>query len=119
METVDIEGLCDNVAKAVERVRIGFRSKLDTSELLERFWCLQDHVTRLLESASDSRQQTFDILKRMHPRLIRDILDVLHFTEKTQFKNASAICAAGHNINRSLAKLEFLREQENVMVASA
>lgn len=119
METADIERLCDDVANAVERVRIGFRSKLTASEWIDRFWCLQDQVARLVESASDFQQQTFDIIQRAHPRLIPNIVSVLHFTEQMRSQHASAISAAILRINRSLIKIEFLREQKSAMVASA
>ena len=119
MTTADIERLCDDVARAVEQVRKGFRSKLDTPEVLDRFWCLQDQVNRLVESASDCPSQTFDVIKETHPRLIRNILDVLNFAEKTQFSSAPAITTSVLRIDRSLAKLEFLREQDKAMVASA
>src|SRR3954447_7504453 len=119
MDTVDIERLCASVENAVEQVSIGVQSKIDSPKLLDRFWCLQDQVTRLVESASDSRQETFEVLKKMHPALIQNIRDALNFARKLHFDSASALSGAAAAINRSLTKLEQLREQDNVVAAKA
>jgi hypothetical protein len=96
-------------------VRLWFRSSVDTSELLDRFCCLQDQVSRLVESASDAREETFDVLKRKHPDLIRDIIELVSFTEKVHLNNASAVSHACSAISRSLARLEYLGHHSNVV----
>jgi hypothetical protein len=116
---LNIDRLCNDVADAVERIRIAFRSNIDIPELLDRVWCLQDQVSRLVESAFDQRQETFDVLREKHPGLIQDIMDLLGLTEKLHFADPSAIRAASRSINRSLGKLEQLREQANVTAANA
>ncbi|MGI9069771.1 MAG: hypothetical protein ACR2JB_00195 [Bryobacteraceae bacterium] len=119
MDTIEVDQLCNDVAKAVEQLRIGFRANLDTPEVLDRFWCLQDQLARLIESASDRREETLDVLKRTHPGLVRDILNVLSFTEKLHFDNTSAGRTASLAINRSLAKLQYIVEQGRNMAAGA
>lgn len=111
MHVIDINLLCSGVANAVEQVQIGFRSHTETSEVLDRLWCLQDQIARLVESASEFQEETFDLLKRRHPDLIRDIEDVLNFTEKLHLNTASAMSAACCAIRRSLKTLRHLEEQ--------
>ena len=118
MRTNEMEELCKNVENAVEQLRTGFRSKIDTPEMLDRFWCVQDHLARLVDSASDYQQDTFDILRRNHPRLIRNIIDVLSFTDRGQLRSLSAVNRATLAINGSLAALEYLREEGRAMAAT-
>ena len=117
MDAIDIDELCADVSKAVGDIRMGFRSNIDTAEVLDRFWCLQDQISRLVESAVDRRQETLHLLKQRHPRLIQNVIDVLSFAEKLHITDRSAIAAATFAINRSLEKLEYLREQANVAAA--
>jgi hypothetical protein len=120
MDTIDIDRLCKNVANAVEQVRIGFRSDIGTSGVLDGFWGLQDQLSRLVESASDRREETFDTLEREHSGLIQDIADLLSFTKKSQSKNAPAVSSASYAISRSLSTLDHLAQQRyGAMAAKA
>lgn len=116
MDMIDIDRLCNNVADAVERVRTAFLSEIDISEMLDRYWCLQDQVYRLVESASDHREETFDILERKHSRLIQDIVDSLRSTEM-HLKRSSAVSSASLAISRSLSTLDQLGQQSSVLAA--
>ena len=119
MNTIDIDGLCNGVARAVEQASIGFRLDMGTAEVLDRFWCLQDQVSRLVESACDHGRETFDILERKHPGLIQDIVRLLDLAEKLHLKHAPAVRGASSAINCSLARLHSLGQQPSVMTASA
>ncbi|MFL6354568.1 MAG: hypothetical protein ACJ74Z_22335 [Bryobacteraceae bacterium] len=119
LDNFEIATLFKNIASTVEQVTLAFRSSVCTREMRNRFWCLQDQIARLVELASDRREETFEILRQKHPRLIRDILDVLSSRDKQRVSRASAVNRASAAINHSLTRLEYLREESSAVAARA
>lgn len=118
METAEIDRLCENVASSVYEVRRIFRSPLPVPDILDRFWGLQDHLSRLLESLTDHPSETMQALDA-HPRVLSDVVDVLEFSSKLQvLKNIPAVREAGENINSSLLDIQYLR-QARALTATA
>jgi len=118
METAQIEVLCENVAASVHQVRRIFRSPLPVPDILDRFWGLQDHLSRLLEALTDHPSETMQALEA-HPRLLSDVVDVLEFSSKLQvLKNIPAVREAGENINSSLLDIQYLRQARALAVTA-
>ena len=109
MNRVPVKDLCHAASSAAARVRDVFRERSDTPEVLERFWCVQDSLDRLVEAASDYPDEVFEVLKREQPRLFQDIIDVLASTAKTRAAHNAGVSAACENINERLVKLEMLK----------
>jgi hypothetical protein len=101
MEIAQLERLCQNVASSVCEVRTVFRSSLAVADILDRFWRLQDNLSRLLEAITDHPSETMEVLEA-HPRLLTDVVDVLEFSAKLQnLNNIAAVREAGESINSS------------------
>jgi NifB/MoaA-like Fe-S oxidoreductase len=118
MEIAQVERLCQNVASSVSEVRRIFRSPLPVADILDRFWGLQDNLSRLLEALTDQPAETLEALER-HPALLTEVVDVLEFSAKLQtLKTIAAVREAGESINSSLVDIQYLR-QARAMTASA
>ena len=118
MQIPDIERLCQNVSVSVSEVRAVFRSALPVPEILDRFWCLQDNLSRLLEAISDYPVETLEALGS-HPRLLSDVVDVLEFSSKlSNLRNIAAVRESADAINNSLLEIQYAR-QARALAASA
>lgn len=118
MDTAEIDRLCEKVESSVHEVRRIFRSPLPVPDILDRFWGLQDHLSRLLEALTDHPTETMDALEA-HPRLLSDVVDVLEFSSRLQvLKNIPAVREAGDSINSSLLDIQYLR-QARALTATA
>jgi hypothetical protein len=118
MKSSEIDRLCQNVATAVSEVRTVFRSSLPVAEILNRFWALQDHLSRLLEAISDYAGETVEVLEN-YPRLLSDVVDVLEFSSKLQtLRNIAAVKESAESINGSLLSIQYAR-QSRALIASA
>ena len=118
MEDPNIERLCQNVASSVSDVRRIFRSSLPVPDILDRFWRLQDNLSRLLEAITDQTTETLGALEA-HPGLLSDVVDVLEFSSKLQMlRNIAAVREAGESINSSLLEIQYLR-QSRALTATA
>jgi hypothetical protein len=118
MQSSEIESLCQNVAASVSEVRAVFRSSLPVPEILDRFWCLQDNISRLLEAISDYPAETLQALEG-HPRLLTDVVDVLEFSAKLpSLRNIAAVRESAASINNSLLEIQYSR-QSRAVAASA
>ena len=110
METAELDSLCQNVAASVAEVRRVFRSAFPTPEILDRFWRLQDNLSRLLESITDYPMETTEALES-HPGLLADVVDVLEFSSKLQsLRNVPAVREAKDSINSSLVEIQYLKQ---------
>jgi hypothetical protein len=88
------------------------------AEILDRFWGLQDNLSRLLEAITDYPAETMEALEK-YPRLLTDVVDVLEFSAKLQtLRNIAAVRDAGESINTSLVEIQYLR-QSRALTASA
>lgn len=118
MATDQIEHVCQDVSSSITEVRKTFRSGLPVTDILDRFWRLQDNLSRLLEAITDHPKETTEILET-HPRLLPDVVDVLEFSSKLQtLRNIPAVREAGESINNSLLEIQYVR-QLRALVASA
>src|ERR1700685_3559088 len=118
MDSSQIERLCQNVASAVAEGRTVFRSSLPVAEILNRYWALQDNLSRLLEAITDHPSETLEVLDE-HPRLLTDVIDVLEFSSKLHMlKTIAAVREAGESINSSLLEIQYLK-QSRALAASA
>ena len=118
MQLSDIERLCHNVAVCVAEVRAVFRSTAPVPEILDRFWCLQDNLSRLLEAISDYPVETLEALES-HPWLLSDVVDVLEFSSKLQsIRNIAAVRESADAINNSLLEIQYARHAR-ALAASA
>jgi hypothetical protein len=118
MEIAKIERLSQNVASSVSEVRKTFRSSYPVPDILDRFWRLQDNLSRLLEAAIDHPSETSEVLEH-DPRLLTDVVDVLAFSAKLQnLRTIAAVREATESINNSLVEIQYLR-QSRALTASA
>jgi hypothetical protein len=88
------------------------------ADILDRYWRLQDNVSRLLEAMTDHPAETLAALEA-HPGLLTEVVDLLEFSSKLQtLKNIAAVREAGESINSSLLEIEYLR-QSRALTATA
>jgi hypothetical protein len=118
MEIAKTERLCQNVECCVADVRQVFRSSMPIPEVLDRFWRLQDNLSRLLEALSDDPVEATAAMDG-YPSLLQDVVDVLGFVANLQsFRNLPAVREAVESINNSLLEIQYLK-QARAMAASA
>jgi len=112
--------LCEDVSKAVRELRSYLRSPAENFEILTRFWALQDHLSRLVQSVADHREETLEVLSEEYPTLLRDVIDVISFIPRLRtlscIDGVSAACA---DINESLLELEYLKHSQPAAVLTA
>jgi len=112
--------LCDDVSHAVANLRSCLRSTCDNFEALTRFWALQDHLNRLVQSMSDDREETLQALAQNHPSLLREVIDVISFVPQLRSLSCIAgVTAACTEINESLLTLEYMKQSAPALAASA
>lgn len=118
MDTSHIEDLCQNVASSVAQVRSVFRSSPAVPEILDRYWGLQDNLSRLLEALTDHPDKTAEAFDSC-PGLLNDVVDVLEFSLKLEtVNNIAAVREASESINDSLMEIQYLK-QSRALTASA
>lgn len=117
MKTDHIESVCEGVAFSVAQVRMVFHSALPVTEILNRFWYLQDNLSRLLEAVTDHPTETLEALETC-PRLLADVADVLERSSKlANLRSIAAVREAGDSINSSLAEIQHLWESRAMAAA--
>ncbi|HEX4750350.1 MAG TPA: hypothetical protein VH302_12470 [Bryobacteraceae bacterium] len=85
-----------------------FRSSLPVPEILDRYWALQDNLSRLLEAMADYPIAALDTLEAF-PNLLKDVVDVLTLSSTLQMlKNIPAVREAGDSINNTLLEIQYL-----------
>jgi hypothetical protein len=77
------EQICRSLAEATARASEVFKSKLGTEQIHDRFWCVQDQLSRALESASENSGQFFAYQRNAFPSLFSDVIEMISFTSKT------------------------------------
>jgi len=117
MKTDPIEHVCEGVASSVSQVRMVFHSSLAVTEILNRFWYLQDNLFRLLEVMTDHPDETMEVLER-HPTLLADVVDVLERSSRfASLRGIAAVREAGESINSSLLEIQGLRHSRAMTAA--
>ena len=101
---------CDEVAQAVQQIRRAFRSssRVKTSELMNCFWALQDHLHRLVATISDHPAE-IPSLNQKYASLTSDVIDILGFTAKTSIGNLAAVRTSCQAIQELLFELQNLK----------
>lgn len=118
MEIAKTERLCQNVESSVVEVRQVFRSSMPVPEVLDRFWRLQDNLSRLLEALSDDPAEATAAMEG-YPGLLQEVVDVLGFLANLQsFRNLPAVRESAESINNSMLEIQYLK-QARAMAASA
>jgi hypothetical protein len=118
MQISEIECLCQELTVSVSEVRTLFRSSFPVAEILDRFWALQDNLSRLLEAISDYPAETLEVLES-HPRLLTDVVDVLEFLSKLpDLRQIAAVRESAEAIKNSLLEIQCAR-QTRAVAASA
>jgi hypothetical protein len=106
MDVSDIADLCKNVDQAAQQVRATFRARVETLEVLDRFWWLQDTLARLLEAMDDD---SYSIAPACF-ELIQRIVEVLETADNFHCSSIPAVKSACAAIKQSLIALEQSRE---------
>ena len=109
MDQAAVEYICSSVARATARVRQVFRTRTDAPEILNRFWCVQDLLTRLLEMAFENPGDFFSVQQKAYPSLISDVVDVMSLAAKKQFAQMPAVSQACESTNELLIRLVSLK----------
>jgi len=111
MDRAISERVCRSVEEATAQVREVFRTRMETSEVLDRFWCVQDQLNRLLNTASENPREFFSIQQRAYPSLIWDVIDLISFAAKGNFTRTAAVNQSCESINRLLIEITRLKAE--------
>jgi hypothetical protein len=107
-EETTIETLC-SAGEAIANLREVFRIRMSTSEILARFWCLQDLLNRLLSVAAENPKGFFNILERGYPTFIPEVLDLISFASKAHLTQIAAVYQSCESINDRLLRINMLK----------
>ncbi|HEX4170344.1 MAG TPA: hypothetical protein VHZ55_33170 [Bryobacteraceae bacterium] len=106
MANTTVDHLSKLVEQAAEQVHLTFRGRSEESEVLDRFWQLEDDVYRLLEAANDAGGDTIECRD-----LIRKVVSVLGSAEVFNLSSVPAVKASCEAINEHLIALEHLKQK--------
>ena len=106
MQTADATELCRSANDAVNQIRPILQGRTDTFQVLDRFWCLQDVLARLVQAVNDA-----PVVAQEYRGLIRRVIEVLSDAKDLHFTSIPAVAAASEAINLSLIELEHASEQ--------
>ena len=101
MDTTETGRLCKTVEYAAAQVRSTIGDHADTSEILDRFWFLQDALSRLLEAVDN---EDGDVTQCRG--LIRKVVEVLGSPQVRKLSLIPAVKLACETINSCLISLE-------------
>jgi len=94
-----------------------FRSSLPVTDILNRFWYLQDNLSRLLEAITDHPAETMGTLGQ-YPSLLSDVVDVLERSAMLpDLRTIAAVRDAGESITSLVGEIQYLR-QSRALAAS-
>jgi hypothetical protein len=117
MRSTQIDAVCESLSASVAEARAVFRNSLPVPEILNRFWGLQDNLSRLLEAIKDHPTETMQSLER-YPRVLDDVSDMLERSANVQtLRNLAAVRESAESINSSLFDIHQARHAR-VMTAS-
>lgn len=117
MGKADVSELCVMIELAIKEARDVRRRSFQICDMMESLWFLQDSIARLVEAAHDHRAETFEVIDRRYPTLIKDVFDLL--TTSRDFHKVSGVQASCTAINDSLLLLEYLKEESRSVVELA
>lgn len=113
-----IEAVCESLTTSVAEARAVFGGSLPVSEILNRFWALQDNLSRLLEAVKDHPAETAQLLER-YPGLLDNVADVLERSANVQtLSNLAAVRESAESIHSSLFEIHQAR-RARMVTASA
>jgi hypothetical protein len=111
METgLNIQQIFEEIETATEKVREVARYGLNESDILARFWSLQDNLGRLIQLVSEQPEETLKMMEEKYPSILRDAIDSISFPPKLRAREISAVSYACHDINESLIRLSYLKQ---------
>lgn len=113
MTSADIDQLLTNVSEAAHDVRGSMTYQGDRSDMLNRFWWLQDNLNRLVEVVSDQREDALPILRTLHSDLPNRISDLMHTVSTSKTDSIAAVASSCSAINRSLLAIESVSRQND------
>ena len=114
MDTTETGRLCKTVEYAAAQVRASVRDHADTSEILDRFWFLQDALSQLLEAVD-----TEDGDVTQCRGLIRKAVEVIGSPQVRKISYIPAVKLACETINSSLISLEQTTQQARTKLATS
>jgi hypothetical protein len=105
--------LCEMAVRISSSVSDCVPARATRSEVLDRFWGLQDTIARLVGRASDFPREVFETLSQSHPQLLSEVAYTLEDAEQRRMTSLGAVrwsCAA---IKNSLLELEILQKNRS------
>jgi len=99
--------LCQNVEHATAQIRTSIGDRTGISEILDRFWLLQDSLSRLIQSAADHERGNMTQCRSV----IRKVLSILESPQARKQSSISGVRLACEAINSSLIRLEQVMQQ--------
>ncbi|MBV8808239.1 MAG: hypothetical protein JO033_06150 [Acidobacteriaceae bacterium] len=101
--------LCVSIAEAVTQAREVFQVRMDVTETLDRFWCVQDQLHRLVNLAAERPGDAFPVQEQAYPSLVPDIVELISFARKGHFTHIAALHQSCEAINQLLLQLAMLK----------
>lgn len=112
MDRAKAQYICRSAAEATARLRDVFRVEMEMLAVLDHFWCLQDQLSRLLNSASDNPREFFTVQEEAYSFLFTDVVDVLRLVANSRFIQIAAVKQSCESINSLLTDVTNLRTSE-------
>lgn len=115
MNEVTAEQICHSVAEASGRAREVLLIRVDTEEVLDRFWCVQDQLARFLDAASTAPEEFFNVQQLSQPGLISDVSDLVDSAvRKERVNRIAAVNQCCGSIGALLVKIARLKASASV-----
>jgi hypothetical protein len=114
MDTTETGRLCKNVEYAAAQARTSIGEYADISDILNRFWFLQDALSQLLEAVDDTNG---DITQCRG--LIRRVVEVLASPQVRKISYIPAVKLACETINSCLISLEQTTQPPRTTLATS
>jgi hypothetical protein len=114
MDTTETGRLCKNVEYAAAQVRTSIGEHADISDILDRFWFLQDTLSRLLEAVDN---EDGDVTQCRG--LIRKVVEVLGSPQVRKLSSIPAVKLACETINSCLISLEQTTQPPRTTLATS
>lgn len=112
MDRAKAQYICRSAAEATARLRDVFRVEMEMLAVLDHFWCLQDQLSRLLNSVSDNPREFFTVQEEAYSFLFTDVVDVLRLVANSRFIQIAAVKQSCKSINNLLTEVTNLRTSE-------
>ncbi len=115
---LNVRQICEEIENATVKVREVASRGLNESDILSRFWSLQDNLSRLIQFVSEQPEETLTLIEQKHPSMLRDAIDSISFPPKLRAREISAVSYACQDINECLIRLSYLKQAGYAGVAA-